>query len=585
MAVLATLALAATAASPARPRGCRLPAGSVRAVASRARGCFAAARHPRPRSARGSFGPQRVRAPGHRHLAARRYPERQQRQRRLRHRSPFADRPLAAPHHHTGTSGPAHRPPGRVHGCSRRGRRRFALRRHRRDQRGRSGSPPAHETAKRRPSRFTGSTAKRCRSRSASPGDCSRTLAVRSARIAVEPVGRAWCSGCSRRHRTDRGHGSSCASCVATTPSSTTHDAGTVVPRRPACVPDPLEGPSRRRHLPGAGHDPSPGGSDHPGQTRASPSPGREPSSYRDGTAAAAQQHAATGIPGWVWIALAIAAVLLIVVPLFVWKHARARPEHSGRGELSIPVRRRAVLIVVAVVSPWEHTPEGPSGARTSAGRAGRRRGLCRRGGSTVTSAGVSAVAGDLGVSPGTAITGFPPGSAHRGPAPLRPARQQAHADWPPPTRMPPGAPGEPPISTDFGGLTLTQGCMQPGAAITWRGRATLTLDAQGNPNAVFIIQAGSTFTTGAVSQVDLTGGAQACNVFWQVGSSATLGAPLTAHGNAPGLHLDQDGRRRDNQLRALARDAAVTLINDTSLPRSARRRCRTPRLLSRRSP
>jgi hypothetical protein len=143
--------------------------------------------------------------------------------------------------------------------------------------------------------------------------------------------------------------------------------------------------------------------------------------------------------------------------------------------------------------------------------------------GSTVTSAGVSAVTGDLGLSPGTAVTGFPPGTIngtlHAGDA----TAVQAHADLATAYTDAVGRAPAVPILGDLGGVTLTPGVYAAGAALTLAG--TLTLDAQGNPAAVFILQAGSTLGTAAGSQVNLAGGAQSCNVFWQVGSSATLGA------------------------------------------------------------
>ena len=75
----------------------------------------------------------------------------------------------------------------------------------------------------------------------------------------------------------------------------------------------------------------------------------------------------------------------------------------------------------------------------------------------------------------------------------------------------------------DLGGLTLTSGVYNDPSSFAITG--TLTLDGGGNPNAVFIFQAGSTLITAAGSQVNLINGAKAQNVFWQVGSSATLGA------------------------------------------------------------
>jgi hypothetical protein len=81
----------------------------------------------------------------------------------------------------------------------------------------------------------------------------------------------------------------------------------------------------------------------------------------------------------------------------------------------------------------------------------------------------------------------------------------------------------------DLGGLTLTSGVYNDPSSFAVTG--TLTLDAQGNPNAVWIFQAGSTLTTAANSSIVLVDGAQASNVFWEVGTSATLGAETTFNG------------------------------------------------------
>jgi hypothetical protein len=183
-------------------------------------------------------------------------------------------------------------------------------------------------------------------------------------------------------------------------------------------------------------------------------------------------------------------------------------------------------------------------------------------GGSTVTSAGVSTLTGDLGVSPGTAATGFPPGvisgTLHGGDA----AATLAHADLATAYANAAGQSPAAPITGDLGGLTLTPGVYGAGAALTLAG--TLTLDAQGNANAIFILQAGSTLGTAAGSHVNLIGGAQSCNVFWQVGSSATLGASSTLAGTILASTSISMGDSVTINGRALARDGAVTLINDT---------------------
>ena len=115
----------------------------------------------------------------------------------------------------------------------------------------------------------------------------------------------------------------------------------------------------------------------------------------------------------------------------------------------------------------------------------------------------------------------------------------------------------------DLGGSTLTSGVYNDPSSFAITG--TLTLDAQGNANAVFIFQAGSTLTTASSSKVVLTNGAQACNVYWQVGSSATLGTSTTLIGNVLALTSITDNGSSTVNGRLLARNGAVTL-NKTNI-------------------
>jgi Ice-binding-like/WxL domain surface cell wall-binding len=182
-------------------------------------------------------------------------------------------------------------------------------------------------------------------------------------------------------------------------------------------------------------------------------------------------------------------------------------------------------------------------------------------GGSTVTSAGVSTITGDIGVSPGTAVTGVPPGilhgSMHAGDA----AAVQGHADLATAYLDAVGRSPAVPTSGVLGGLTLDPGVYSTGASMSLAGG--LTLDGHGDPDAVFIFQAGSTLLTAADSHVDLVGGAEACNVFWQVGTSATLGASSLLSGTMLASTSISMGDGVTIDGRALARDGAVTMIND----------------------
>lgn len=181
--------------------------------------------------------------------------------------------------------------------------------------------------------------------------------------------------------------------------------------------------------------------------------------------------------------------------------------------------------------------------------------------GTTVTNTGASTLSGDLGVSPGTAITGFPPGIVYGttrtadGPAGI------AKTDL---TTAYNDAAGRSSTSTvtEIGGMTLVSGVYTASSAMQLTG--TVTLDAQGDNTAVFIFQAGSTLTTASSSTVALINGAQACNVFWQVGSSATIGTNTAFKGTilASTSITATTGATFDG--RALASTGAVTLDSNT---------------------
>ena len=182
--------------------------------------------------------------------------------------------------------------------------------------------------------------------------------------------------------------------------------------------------------------------------------------------------------------------------------------------------------------------------------------------GSTVTNTGPSTVDGNLGLSPGTAVTGFGPGrvtkAAYAADAiALKAQSDLALAQVDAAARTPAVA-----APADLGGLTLSPGVYRNAAALALTG--TLTLDGQGDPNAVFVFQAGSTLTTASASRVKLVNGAQACNVFWNVGSSATLGTGTALAGSILALTSISISDGVVLHGRALARNGAVTLINST---------------------
>ncbi|HEY5273373.1 MAG TPA: ice-binding family protein [Acidimicrobiales bacterium] len=142
--------------------------------------------------------------------------------------------------------------------------------------------------------------------------------------------------------------------------------------------------------------------------------------------------------------------------------------------------------------------------------------------GAGITNTGPTTVNGDVGTYPTTSISGTGSmtinGTNQGGDA----VTQQAKTDLVTAYNNAAGQGPTSPITSDLGGLTLAPGVYNSASSVGLTG--ALTLNGGGNASAVFIFQAGSTLTTASASQVVLTNGAQACNVFWQVGSSATLG-------------------------------------------------------------
>ena len=192
-------------------------------------------------------------------------------------------------------------------------------------------------------------------------------------------------------------------------------------------------------------------------------------------------------------------------------------------------------------------------------------------GGSTVTSTGDTTVDGNLGLSPGSAVTGFPPGVVSNGTIHISDApANQAQVDLTTAYNYAAGLGVDATLAAELGGTTQPPG-VYDSADTTFAITGTLTLDAQGDPNAVFIFQAGSTLTTAGSSEVVLINGAQAGNVFWQVGSSATLGTTSTFRGNILALTSITLTTGATVEGRVLARNGAVTMDgNHVGLPRMA---------------
>jgi len=181
--------------------------------------------------------------------------------------------------------------------------------------------------------------------------------------------------------------------------------------------------------------------------------------------------------------------------------------------------------------------------------------------GSTITNTGSTTITGDVGISPGTAITGFPPGLTSGTIDLADGAAAQAQAALTAGYLDAAGRAGGATVAGDLVGKTLTAGVYKSTSSLENSG--DFTLDAQGNSDAVFIFQIASTLTTGSGSHVILANGASACNVFWQVGSSATLGTNSIFKGNILALTSITVTTGVNINGRVLARNGAVTLDDD----------------------
>lgn len=183
--------------------------------------------------------------------------------------------------------------------------------------------------------------------------------------------------------------------------------------------------------------------------------------------------------------------------------------------------------------------------------------------GSTITNANATTITGDVGLHPGTSVTGFGTvtldGAMHVDDA----VALQAKTDLVTAYDQAAGSGPVTEIPTELGGgNTLTAG-VYDSASGDFQITGSLTLDAQGDPEAVFIFLTDSTLITASNSVVNLVNGARFCRVFWKVGSSATLGSysQFTGHIFALTSITANSGATVEGQL--LARNGAVTLDNN----------------------
>jgi hypothetical protein len=184
--------------------------------------------------------------------------------------------------------------------------------------------------------------------------------------------------------------------------------------------------------------------------------------------------------------------------------------------------------------------------------------------GTTITNTGATTINGDVGLHPGTATPGLTPemvnGEFHVANAEALDAKNALAAAY----IEVAGRTPDDTIGAGLGGTTVFGGGVYASGSGAFTINGPVTLDAMGDPDAIFIFQMATTLTTGVGSSVVLTNGAQACNVYWQVGSSADLFANTTFRGTILALTSINLQNGASISGRALARNGAVTMDTNT---------------------
>jgi hypothetical protein len=183
--------------------------------------------------------------------------------------------------------------------------------------------------------------------------------------------------------------------------------------------------------------------------------------------------------------------------------------------------------------------------------------------GSTVTNTGPSVITGNLGLDPGSSVTGFPPGTVtgvkHISDAVALNARNDLTTAYINAANAP--------VTTDMTGLNLGGKNLTPGV-YKFDSSAQLTGTLALSGNGVYIFQIGSTLTTASNSVVQTINGAQACSVYWQVGTSATLGSATHFQGTLMALtSITMVTGANIISGRAMARNGALTLDANHIVP------------------
>ena len=242
-------------------------------------------------------------------------------------------------------------------------------------------------------------------------------------------------------------------------------------------------------------------------------------------------------------------------------------------GTLFKPLSWLTALLLAALVagcgtgSGDQNANQANTAAAAIAPTLGTEKDFAVLGGQTVTNTGPSVITGNLGVSPGAAITGFPPGfltgQKHAGDTQALQAQNDTITLY---DDLAGQACTSDVTGQELGGMTLVPGvyCSTSSAQLT----GELTLDAGGKAGAVWVFKTVSTLTTGSGSSVLLKNGAQPCNVFWKIGSSATLGTNTSFVGNIVALTSIALTTGAKVSGRALARNGEVTMdSNLVTLP------------------
>lgn len=215
---------------------------------------------------------------------------------------------------------------------------------------------------------------------------------------------------------------------------------------------------------------------------------------------------------------------------------------------LSVPL---AILASVGVAQAQASVPLGSAGP------------FAVFAGAAVTNAGPTVLNGDVGVSPGASISGFPPGIVSGTTHTADATAAQAQLDLAAAYGDAAGQAVTATIPTQLGGTTLPPGVYDSNSG-AFSVAGTLTLDARRDGNAVFIFKVPTTLGATGAGQINLIRGAQACNVFWQVGGSATLGAGTGFSGNVLALADIMVGSGATVDGRLLSRTGIVSLENDS---------------------